>query len=102
MDPNAVKYDLPSPTEGAALVDQSAPTANGDTTKVNGQWTADENAQWVSKTGWAPKFGSGDNADTQGPTLLDHQTWVESKLDDKFFGGEHQTIDQWKWNDLFN
>ncbi len=40
----------------------------------------------MERTGWAPRFGPGSFADSEGTTLLDHQTWVESKLDDKFFG----------------
>lgn len=38
------------------------------------------------RVGWAPRFGNGDPADDEGDTLLDHQTFLESKLDDKFFG----------------
>lgn len=37
--------------------------------------------------GWAPRFGlpGSDEPDDEG-TLLDHQTWLEGKLEDKFFG----------------
>lgn len=39
----------------------------------------------MERFGWAPRFGNGENFDHEG-SLLDHQTWVEGKLDDKFFG----------------
>ncbi|KAI5285229.1 hypothetical protein KEM54_000739 [Ascosphaera aggregata] len=44
------------------------------------------------RTGWAPRFydaakdGIMNDADD---TLLDHQTWLETKIDDKFYGGAH-------------
>lgn len=38
-----------------------------------------------SKVGWAPRFGN--PADKEEPgTLLDHQDFLEGKIDDKFFG----------------
>ena len=37
------------------------------------------------KTGWAPRFGNPSDGDDEG-TLLDHQDFLEGKLDDKFFG----------------
>lgn len=45
--------------------------------------------QW-SKLGWAPRFGTGETAeDKEEGTLLDHQTFIEGKLDDKFYGGAY-------------
>ena len=42
-----------------------------------------------SHVGWKPRFGDGmtetDRKDDR--TLLDHQTFLEGKLDEKFFGG---------------
>ncbi len=43
---------------------------------------------WVARTGWAPRFGTGDPKDDEGTSLLDHETWLEGKIDDKFFGGK--------------
>ncbi|KAI9704934.1 MAG: hypothetical protein M1836_006714 [Candelina mexicana] len=80
------QYDLPAPTtEGAVAV---SPTVEGKPEAANGHITEDEKARWVERAGWAPRFGPGSFADSEGTTLLDHQTWVESKLDDKFFGGK--------------
>ena len=43
--------------------------------------------RWArDRTGWAPRFGYGDPADDGGANFLDHQTLLESKLDDKWFG----------------
>lgn len=40
------------------------------------------------KVGWAPRFGTGETESEKGDdrNLLDHQTWIEGKLDDKFYG----------------
>lgn len=83
-------YDLPTPTTAGAL---AAPAVQKDKdgkpmAGVNGALTEDDEERWVSLTGWAPRFGNGDPADNEGPSMLDHQTWVEGKLEDKFFGGE--------------
>ena len=86
-DVPTANYDLPSPDKAAALAASSSDEVNGDAKKVNGAWTEDENDQWAAKAGWAPRFGSIDDMDRQESTLLDHQTWVETNLSDKFFGG---------------
>lgn len=53
----------------------------------NGRLGFDDAARY-EKTGWAPRFGQGSiTSEEAGESLLDHQTWVEGKLDDKFFGG---------------
>lgn len=44
----------------------------------------DENDPY-SKTGWAPRFGNPADKE-ESDTLLDHQDFIESNLDDKFFG----------------
>ena len=52
----------------------------------NGHLNHDDAARY-SKTGWAPRFGQGSITEEEaGESLLDHQTTLESKLDDKFFG----------------
>lgn len=51
---------------------------------ANGALPEDEYAR--NRVGWAPRFGNGDPADDEGDTLLDHSTFLEGKLDDKFFG----------------
>jgi Ca2+-dependent lipid-binding protein len=43
--------------------------------------------EWWTKVGWAPRFGEGIPADVDfNTTLADQQTWVEERLQDKFFG----------------
>jgi len=50
--------------------------------------TLDDDARWArSRTGWAPRFHLPEDDMDKGETLLDHQTLIETKLDDKFFGG---------------
>jgi len=55
---------------------------------VNGLPKAGD-GEW-DRTGWEPRIGGLNDA--LGLNKLadaaDHQTWVESNLDDKFFGGE--------------
>ena len=65
----------------------SSPTADAHS-KTNGHIPHDENQRWVERTGWAPRFGQGSITEAEAnESLLDHMTLVESKLDDKFFGG---------------
>lgn len=50
-----------------------------------------EDDQW-KKTGWAPRFGTGETAEDKEDDVLisDHQTFLEGKLDDKFYGDWYQ------------
>ena len=55
---------------------------------TNGHIHQDEADRYVKQTGWAPRFGQGSiTSEEAGESLLDHATLLESKLDDKFFGG---------------
>lgn len=80
-------YDLPTPSKAGVVA-----VANDKEGKAvtNGALTHDEQDLWVERTGWAPRFGNGDPKDDEGPTLLDHETWLEGKLEDKFFGGKYK------------
>ncbi|KAK5165778.1 Tricalbin-2 [Saxophila tyrrhenica] len=75
-DGQTAGYDLPPPSKDGALAAASPTSANGDISK-------DEDNVY-SKTGWAPRFGNPKDED-EG-TMLDHQDFLEGKLDDKFFG----------------
>ncbi|EKD15565.1 uncharacterized protein L3040_009107 [Drepanopeziza brunnea f. sp. 'multigermtubi'] len=83
-------YDLPSPSTAGAIAvnglkgENGKPVSNG----MSGQFIEDDdNERWVERTGWAPRFGNGASSDSmQEESLADHQTWVEARLDDKFFG----------------
>ncbi|KAM0310451.1 hypothetical protein ACHAO8_008058 [Botrytis cinerea] len=85
-------YDLPPPSTAGAL---AAPEKGS---KQSGQAVAngfvdddDEDARWIERAGWAPRFGSGDSGESiEGESLLDHQTWIEGKIEDKFYGDWYQ------------
>lgn len=84
-------YNLPPPTTSGALPPTGAlRDKNGELLeKSDGQLPEDEDAEWVERVGWAPRFGNGSSGDSieDGENMLDHQTWIEGQLDDKFFGG---------------
>ena len=67
--------------------------AEEPTTKANGHLRQDENEtwekeRWEKEVGWAPHFGEGSITEAEAnESLLDHTTFLETKLDDKFFGG---------------
>ncbi|EPS35165.1 hypothetical protein H072_11609 [Dactylellina haptotyla CBS 200.50] len=88
-------------TKGAAVIDPdvSTPVNNVATNPqtpaeayVNGHPKAGD-GEW-GRTGWAPRFGSGlaENPGGFGVPLealdIDRTTWLEKRLDDKFFGGK--------------
>ncbi|KAH7121139.1 C2 domain-containing protein [Dendryphion nanum] len=77
------KYDLPPPSKAGAVQPPSSPTS----TKENGKLPElDEDARW-ERVGWAPRFGMpGSEEEQDEGSMLDHQTWLEGKLEDKFFG----------------
>ncbi|KAF2815936.1 tricalbin [Mytilinidion resinicola] len=75
------EFDLPPASKAAAITDDK-PIANGH---ANGHLPDDDSARW-ERVGWAPRFGDLDNGDDEEGTMLDHQTWLEGKLEDKFFG----------------
>ncbi|KAK3070276.1 Tricalbin-2 [Teratosphaeriaceae sp. CCFEE 6253] len=75
-DGETAGYDLPEPSKEGAI---GAPTSPTD-----GQANPDEAGEF-SKVGWAPRFGNPADHDEPG-SLLDHQTFLEGQLDDKFFG----------------
>ncbi|TVY47004.1 Tricalbin [Lachnellula occidentalis] len=79
-------YNLPSPsTAGAMAAPKAAARDSAGKPLTNGQIDADDEDRWIERTGWAPRFGSGPES-IEGESLADHQTWVEGKLEDKFFG----------------
>jgi hypothetical protein len=81
------QYDLPPPNKEGAI--PLSTSANGDVKQANGRVSVGEDDRWArDRTGWAPRFGTGNPEDSAGDTLLDHQTFLDSKLHDKFFGGK--------------
>ena len=62
---------------------------DGESLVANGHLLKDETTRYTEQVGWAPKFHEVESADANADeSLLDHQTFLESKIDDKFFGGE--------------
>ena len=39
-------------------------------------------------TGWAPRFGWPSESAKTADSLLDHATWLEGQIPDKFYGGK--------------
>ena len=63
----------------------SNPSGHGG--NANGVIDKDEKEAFEKKTGWAPRFGYGDlTAEEADVSLLDHQTFLESKLDENLYG----------------
>ncbi|KAI9814697.1 MAG: hypothetical protein M1832_005696 [Thelocarpon impressellum] len=79
------KYDLPPPSKSGALPTSPAST-NGHLPGAKGHLSEEENARWEERVGWAPRFGTGSIKDEEIEDGRDHQTWVETRLEDKFFG----------------
>ncbi|ODH23066.1 hypothetical protein ACO22_05420 [Paracoccidioides brasiliensis] len=76
-------------TNGNGAVSDKAPKAvdagKTEPPETNGELTEAE--RWDrNRTGWAPRFHIPKDDFDEGETLLDHQTFIETKLDDKFFG----------------
>ncbi|CAI6334444.1 unnamed protein product [Periconia digitata] len=82
------KYDLPTPTKSGALdIPQSPTSPTSVTSNGHAIGPQGEDDPW-GRVQWAPRFGmpgSEDQDDEEG-TLLDHQTYLEGKIEDKFFG----------------
>ncbi|KAL9600817.1 MAG: hypothetical protein Q9219_002955 [cf. Caloplaca sp. 3 TL-2023] len=79
------QYELPTPSKGGAL--PASPTTPNQSTQANGHLHQDDKSRYEDRVGWAPRFGQGSITEAEAAeSPLDHQTWVESKLDDKFFG----------------
>ncbi|KAL8923082.1 MAG: hypothetical protein Q9172_003292 [Xanthocarpia lactea] len=79
------QYELPAPSTGGAI--PPSPTTDNNPAQANGHIHQDDKSRYEDRVGWAPRFGQGSITEAEAEeSPLDHQTWVESKLDDKFFG----------------
>ncbi|KAF2151631.1 tricalbin [Myriangium duriaei CBS 260.36] len=78
-DGTSAGYDLPPPSKTGVLPLPTSPTV----ASTNG--AIDQKDDWT-KVGGAPRFGLGEDKEDEGSSLLDHQTFLEGKLDSKFFG----------------
>jgi hypothetical protein len=79
-DGSKPEYDLPSPTKDGVVAIPQDKDAKAD---VDG----DEKNQFGPKTGWAPQLGWPMESIHQAESLLDHSTWLEGQIPDKFYGG---------------
>ena len=77
-DGQTAGYELPPPSKAGAVATPASPA------DANGHIAKDAGGEY-DKVGWAPRFGNPGDHDDEG-TLLDHQDFLEGKLDDKFFG----------------
>jgi hypothetical protein len=75
--------DLPSPTTAGAL--EVAKDKDGKPLP-EGQ-DPEEKEPPFQRTGWAPKLGWPHEDVQEGDSLLDHSTWLEGRIPDKFYGG---------------
>lgn len=83
-DGKGSKYKLPTPTTAGAI----EPVKNEKGELIPGAQEGDKE-KWADRVGWAPRLGSGvEPFDANEPSLLDHQTWMEGQLPEKFYGGE--------------
>lgn len=83
-------YNLPPPSTAGALAAPAKGSKDSEQAVADGHVNDDddEDARWIERAGWAPRFGNGDSGDSmEGESLLDHQTWMEGKIEDKFYGG---------------
>ncbi|KAB8302889.1 hypothetical protein EYC80_006213 [Monilinia laxa] len=84
-------YNLPPPSTAGALAAPAKDAKQSDQPAANGYVDEDEDARWIERAGWAPRFGTGDSGESiEEESLLDHQTWIEGKIEDKFYGDWYQ------------
>ncbi|THC87555.1 hypothetical protein EYZ11_012998 [Aspergillus tanneri] len=79
-------YDLPPPKSATDILDEDVK----DSSRGKPDAGIHEDMRWArDRTGWAPRFAqtaAEEEAEKADGTLLDHQDFLEGKLDDKFFG----------------
>ncbi|KAI0136231.1 C2 domain-containing protein [Xylariales sp. AK1849] len=81
-DGTKAAYDLPPPSKAGAIEVQT--DENGKT--VDGGHPKQDEAALAAKVGWAQQFGWPADSVLEGDSLLDHQTWLEGQVSDKFYG----------------
>ncbi|KAJ5631804.1 uncharacterized protein N7484_011904 [Penicillium longicatenatum] len=81
-DDGKADYDLPPPRSATALIAEDANAPEGQ------KGDMDEDLRWArDRTGWAPKFHEERTEEEMAEgTLLDHQTFLEGRISDKFYG----------------
>ncbi|KAJ5580223.1 Tricalbin [Penicillium hispanicum] len=81
-DDGKADYDLPPPRSATAIMAEDANAAGGKGPEE------EEDMRWaLDRTGWAPRFHAEKTEEEDAEaTLLDHQTFLEGRIPDKFFG----------------
>ncbi|KAE9578818.1 hypotheticall protein [Colletotrichum fructicola] len=82
-DSSAPVTDLPEPTKAGAIEvvkDKDGKTLN------SGEHPQGHEEEPYTRTGWAPQFGWPKDVVHDSVSLLDHSTWLESNIPDKFYG----------------
>lgn len=77
-------YDIPEDSK-AGVVEVTKDAAGN--TLIDGK-PADSGPEMGPQTGWEPRFGWPVESVMEGESLLDHQTWLEGKMPDKYYGGK--------------
>ncbi|KXJ85964.1 C2 domain-containing protein [Microdochium bolleyi] len=75
-------YDLPEPTKAGAFVKPK----DSDGNSIADDDDVKEKEDLAAKVGWAPRFGWPEDTVLEGDSMLDHTTWLESKVPDQFYG----------------
>ncbi|TDZ13160.1 Uncharacterized protein C8035_v000359 [Colletotrichum spinosum] len=82
-DSSAPVADLPEPTKAGAI--EVAKDKDGKPIKT-GEDPEGHEEEPYTRTGWAPQFGWPADDLHESTSLLDHSTWLESNIPDKFYG----------------
>ncbi|KAI0483349.1 C2 domain-containing protein [Xylariaceae sp. FL0804] len=75
-------YDLPSPSKANVV----EPEQDSEGHVIADGHGVEEDEDLAAKVGWTQQFGWPVDSVTSADSLLDHTTWVEGKIPDKFFG----------------
>ncbi|KAL2874019.1 Tricalbin-2 [Colletotrichum sp. CLE4] len=81
-DSSAPVTDLPPPTKEGVI--ELPKDKDGNTIKTGDPQSQEEEP--YTRTGWAPRFGWPSDDLHDAASLLDHSTWLESNIPDKFYG----------------
>ncbi|KAF7531281.1 hypothetical protein G7054_g9026 [Neopestalotiopsis clavispora] len=79
-DDGGVKADYLPAASKAAVVDVDSEEGGHTATEQ------EDKEALAAKVGWTSQFGWPHESVLEGESLLDHQTWVEGKIPDKFYG----------------
>lgn len=80
-DGDKAAYDLPSPSKAGAIEASAEQDGNG-----GGKGDELSPEEIAARVGWPQQFGWNHESALEGESMLDHQTWLEGNLADKFYG----------------